>query len=207
MLCHTLLEEWAKGLLLPFELADVYKSRYNEQVKHYFPSFPPGIGLAYYQSGLKYFNRFEGFGGQHEIVAVEDRFNVLLDGYKIAGIIDLILRDKETGDLVVICHKSKSVRNMKKSFGFAVKQLYLYALGVEARYGKPPSLLRFNLFRDGKYIDEPFSKSAYEDTKQWMVGMISRIKADTEWIATPSDFHCMHACSCFPFCETAKIQF
>lgn len=202
--CHALMEKWAKGELLAFELADAYSGGYNDAVKHYFPAFPPGIGLSYYKGGLRYFNTFEGFGDDYEIIAAEERFDVLLQGIRMTGIIDLLLRSKSTGELVVMCHKSKSLKSMKNGFDVAVRQLYLYAAGVNLRYGQYPSLLRFNLFRSGRYMDELFCRNRFGDTAAWLTGAVGAIKADTVWKPNPSEYHCTQICSCFAYCEVAQ---
>lgn len=203
-LCHSLLEEWAKGELLPFELADAYRNRYNDVVKHYFPAFPPGIGLNYYQSGHRYFAGFEGIGDPYQIMAVEDRFTVHIGGIRYAGIVDLLLRNRETGDLVVLCHKSKSLKGMKKDFAFSIKQLYLYTLGIEQRYGQLPALLRFNLFRSGRMMDEFFCKEEYENAKRWLLETVDQVKNDSDWKPSLSEFHCTQICSSYPYCEAAQ---
>lgn len=203
-LCHSLLDAWAKGELLPFELADAYAKRYNDQVQHYFPSFPPGVGLNYYKAGLRYFKSFEGFGEAYEIIASEERVDLWMEGVHVMGILDLLLRHKDTGELVAICHKSKSLKEMKKELAFATRQLYLYAAGVEGRYGQTPSLLRFNMLRSGSMLDTLFCARELEETKQWLLATIARIKEDARWDARPDAFYCEQVCSSFPHCHAAK---
>ena len=113
--CHSLLERWAKGELMSFELADTYEAEYDEAVKHYFPPFPKGMAGQYYDEGLKYFQSFDGFGDDMEILSVEDKFELDIRGNRFVGIADLVLRDKNMGGITVIDHKSKSMNSMKKA--------------------------------------------------------------------------------------------
>ena len=108
--CHSILERWARGELMAFELAEAYESEYGQAVRHYFPPFPRGLAGKYYEEGLAYFNAFDGFGEQ-EILSVEDRFEIDIRGNRFVGIADLILRDRNTGAISVIDHKSKSMQS------------------------------------------------------------------------------------------------
>lgn len=95
---------------MAFELAEVYENEYDQAVKHSFPPFPRGLAGKYYEEGLTYFNTFDGFGEQ-EILSVEDRFEIDIRSSRFVGIVDLILRDRNTGAISVIDHKSKSMQS------------------------------------------------------------------------------------------------
>ena len=113
--CHSLLERWAKGELMSFELADAYEAEYDEAVKHYFPPFPKGLAGRYYDEGLQYFRCFDGFGDDMEILSVEDKFELDIRDNRFVGIADLVLRDRNSGGITVIDHKSKSMNSMNKA--------------------------------------------------------------------------------------------
>ncbi len=135
--CHSLLERWAKGELMSFELADVYAAEYDQAVQHYFPPFPRGLAGKYYDEGLQYFSTFDGFG-DYEILGAEERFEIDIRGNRFVGVADLILRDKVTGGVIVIDHKSKSMQSLQKSLAECKRQLYVYAAYVKERYGVFP---------------------------------------------------------------------
>lgn len=162
--CHSLLERWAKGELLAFELADQYDAEYLTAVQHDFPPFPRGLAGKYYDEGLNYFRSFDGFGDDSEILAVEDKFEIDIRGHRFVGIADLVLRDKETRAITVIDHKSKSLKSLKQKLFENTRQLYTYAAYVKERFGVYPAMLRFNMFRYGLSVDEPFSMERYEET-------------------------------------------
>lgn len=146
--CHKLLEDWAKGEYLDFMLADVYKEGYEQAITHDFPPFPAGQWEKFRQQGLDYFETFMGFGDNYEVVSAEEKFVTRFAGYDFAGVADLILRDKDTGDIVVIDHKSKSKASMEKELDVYRKQLYIYAHHVMEAYGVFPKKLIFNGFRE-----------------------------------------------------------
>ena len=202
--CHSLLERWAKGELMSFELADIYESEYDEAVKHYFPPFPRGLAGKYYDEGLQYFQSFDGFGDDKEILSVEDKFELEIRGNRFVGIADLVLRDKNTGGIIVIDHKSKSMNSMKKAQYENTRQLYTYAAYVKERFGVFPELLQFNMFRYGVNIDEPFSMDRYDETMDWIEHTIAQIKAEKEWKVSSSSYFCRFICSTRLHCPVAE---
>ena len=202
--CHSLLERWAKGELMSFELADMYESEYDEAVKHYFPPFPRGLAGKYYDEGLRYFRSFDGFGDDKEILSVEDKFELDIRGNRFVGIADLVLRDRNTGDITVIDHKSKSMNSLKKAQYENTRQLYTYAAYVMERFGEFPTLLQFNMFRYGVNIDEPFSMERYEETMDWIEHTIAQIKAEKEWKVSSSGYFCRFICSTRLHCPVGE---
>ena len=189
---------------MSFELADAYEAEYDEAVKHYFPPFPKGLAGRYYDEGLQYFRSFDGFGGDMEILSVEDKFELDIRGNRFVGIADLVLRDRNTGDITVIDHKSKSMNSMKKAQYENTRQLYTYAAYVKERFGEFPTLLRFNMLRYGENIDEPFAMERYEETMDWIERTIAQIKAEKEWKVSSSGYFCRFICSTRLHCPVGE---
>jgi len=189
---------------MSFELADAYEAEYDEAVKHYFPPFPKGLAGRYYDEGLQYFRSFDGFGDDMEILSVEDKFELDIRGSWFVGIADLVLRDRSTGDITVIDHKSKSMNSMKKAQYENTRQLYTYAAYVKERFGAFPTLLRFNMFRYGVNIDEPFSMERYAETMDWIERTIAEIRAEREWKVSSSSYFCRFICSTRLYCPIAE---
>lgn len=202
--CRSLLERWAKEELLSFELADAYAEGYDANVKEYFPPFPRGLAGKYYDEGLSYFNRFDGFGSGYETLAVEDRFETDIRGNAFVGVADLVLREISTGEIIVIDHKSKSIQSMKKELSEYKRQLYIYAAYVRERFGVFPKLLRFNMFRYDAFIDEPFDGRRYEETLNWVAETIERIKREKDWQVSSSGYFCKYICSVRAHCPIGE---
>lgn len=198
--CHKLLEEWAKGECPEFALAEEYQNRYEEEVTAPFPPFPKGMPQKYYDQGLAYFESFSGFGDRYEILTVEERFEIDVDGYTLVGLADLTLRDKATSGIVVIDHKSKSHSSMKKDLDTYRKQLYTYAMFVKQKYGVYPEKLVFNMFREQTFIEEAFNAEILEQTRKWIVDTIHEIEQCSDWIVSSSSFFCRFVCSVFDSC-------
>ena len=198
--CHSLLEGWAKDEIPAIALADAYEEGYDDAVKHAFPPFPKGMGEKYFQQGYDYFASFDGFGDQYEVLSVEEKFELDIGGYRFVGIADLVLRDKNTGEITVIDHKSKSSSTMKKDLPTFRKQLYIYAAYVMERFGEYPKYLKFNLFRENDWVTEEFDLHVYEDTMKWVVETIENILFETEWKVSPSSYFCRFVCGVADSC-------
>ena len=145
---HRILEEYFKGDLPQFCLAEEWERRYPEEVQCPPPPFPPGFGDKAYNAGLKYFETFDGFGDEWEVVTVEEKFVLNIGGYNVSGIADLMLRHKDTGEYWIIDHKSKSKSSMRKDLPMYRHQLYLYAMWCHDYFRAYPGKLSFNLFKE-----------------------------------------------------------
>lgn len=62
---------------------------------------------------MTYLAEFDGFPG-FEIIGVEKEFNSMIAGEQFVGIIDLLLRDKKTDEIVIVDFKSCSLASFKK---------------------------------------------------------------------------------------------
>lgn len=198
--CHEILEKWAKGALPDFLMASAYEEGYDQALQHSFPPFPKGMPQKYFDAGLHYFESFEGFGDQYDVLTVEEKFRIPIGGHPFVGIADLVLQNRETGEIEVIDHKSKSMSSMKKELATYRKQLYLYAAFVKERFGVFPAKLRFNMFRDGVFIDEPFSLAEYEAAMRWVVDTIDQIFLERDWEPHQDGYFCRWICGVLGSC-------
>ena len=181
-LVHDLLDKWAKGILKKEELAEEYARRYGDEVITSFPSLLASKGYTEktYKQGLEYFENFQGFPG-YEVVSAEEECKMplpLTDGSErpFIAFIDLILRDENTGGLVVCDHKSKSVSAFKKDRETMYKQQYIYSYFVHEKYGEWPTVLMFNLFKEQQTDERPFSEDEFKNTMQWATDAILEIE-------------------------------
>lgn len=201
ILCHIILEKFAKGELPVNQLTAEYKERYPDVVVHNFPPYPKGYAEKAFQQGIDYFESFSGFGDQYEVVSTEEYFHLNIGPYSFVGISDLVLRDKSTGELVVVDHKTKSESSMKNEIDLYKKQLYIYAEHVKNKYGQYPSQIQFNMIKSNQPIVEKFSIEKHEETLQWVEDTIDYIFFEQDWIAKPNQYYCRYICPVFQHCE------
>ena len=173
---HRILEEFLKGELPQFCLAEEWTNRYPEEVQCPPPPYPAGFGDKAFNAGLKYFETFDGFGDEWDVVSVEEKFYLNIEGYTVSGVADVVLRHKETGEYWIVDHKSKSKSSMRKDLPLYRNQLYLYAIWCKEHFGVYPAKLSFSLFKEGIMVDEVFSESALEETKKWIIDTIHEIE-------------------------------
>lgn len=203
-LSHKLLEKYAKGELGLFELAPEFEKRFPEEVIEYFPIMN-GKNLRddYYEKCLDYFCNFAGIPNNYEILGVEKEVEFEIEGYPFVGFIDLLLRDKKTEEIIILDHKSSSLKFKKNGdltkgslpkFEEFKKQLYLYSIPIINEYG-PVSWLEWNLFKDQKKITIPWKLKEFTEAKKWAVDTIHKIENETEWEPNPQYMYCRYLCS------------
>ena len=202
--CHQILEKFAKGELKANELADYYKDNYTDNVNLPFPpnSFVD-LEQKYYDIGLEYFEKFNIDLSPYEILGVEKKVEFEIDGKEFIGFIDLLLRDKQTGEITILDHKSATIKILKSGkisksdqehFEDFKRQLYLYSIPIIQEYGSV-SKLKWNMFRQGNYIEIPWKQEEYDATIQWAKDTLKMIENETEFRADPDEFYCRNLCS------------
>ena len=212
--CHKLLEDWALDRTPAFCLAEEYKAGYEEAVTMPPPAFPKGFGEKAYNAGLQYFESFDGFGSEWDVLSAEKKFVTNIEGYTVSGIADLVLKHRETGELWVIDHKTKSSASLRKELNIYRKQLYLYALWCKEEFGSYPTKISFNLLKENKWVDEVFSEAELEETKKWFVDTIHEIefcdicelwKTCMNEDDQKTGYFCSQICGVATICETYQV--
>lgn len=220
-LCHSLFERYAKGDLELFELGQVYQSEYNDEVKLKFPyNKYVDLGEKYYKTGFEYFNKFDGFNDNWDIICVEQKVDISIQDNKFVGYIDLVVEEKTSKDIIIIDHKSKSAFKNETELKEYARQLYLYSIFIKQIYGKYPSKLMFNMFRADELVEIDFDLNELQETVNWLLDIIQKIKSDMKFIDKiassyksnckslknfkKSDFQCNELCSVRPYCIRSK---
>lgn len=183
---HSIMEAYFRGQLEFFELSQMYVEGYKDNVKC---EFPPNkfcdLSERYYIAGKDYLDRFEGLFEDCEVVGVEQRVLLNIEGRPFVGVIDLLL--KHGDDYWVADHKSKSAFKSKKEQAEYARQLYLYALYVREKYGKWPTKLVFHMVRaGGELVEIPFVEEDAMAAKEWFLDTIDRIYQDEVFQSTPN---------------------
>ena len=202
-LIHSVLEKYAKGELSLFELNQYHEEHFNEIIPH---DAPPNkyidIRQSYFDKGIDYLDNIDLDFSKYEILGVEKKVKFELFGKKFIGFIDLLVRDKDSGEIIIIDHKSASIKilkngNISKSdqqhFLDFRRQLYLYSIPVIEEYGSV-SRLKWNMFKDRKWIEIPWKKDEYDETIQWVKDTLELIAKETEWAPHPDPYYCRYLC-------------
>jgi RecB family exonuclease len=207
-LMHSILEQYYKGDLPEFCLADEWRSRYESEVVVAPPPFPKNFGEKNYDAAINYLENFSGLPDGYEVMSVEKKFVIDIGGYQVSGIADLVIGSQD--EVIIVDHKTKSATSMKKEYQLYRKQLYLYAIWFKEWKGFYPTKLRFNMVKDCTFIDEDFDESMVEETKQWFIDGIHAIEECDifeDWTTcigeeeTKEPYFCKWICGCNPACN------
>lgn len=145
-----------------------------------------------------------------DIVGVEKKFEIEIDGEKFIGYIDLLLRDKETCEYILIDHKSSSyplsksgtvLKNKQETFESYKKQMYLYCKAVHDIYGVFPTKIAWNHFKSMDWVEIPFVKYEFDEAIKWFSEKIQEVKAEEDFPETIDYFYCHHLCDFRSNCE------
>lgn len=202
--CHKCLEMYAKGELDIFDISEYYEEHYCDEVTMEFPfNKYVDMGISYYEKGLDYFNKLDFDLDKYDILGVEKRVNFKIGKYDFVGYIDLLLREKESGKIIILDHKSASIKILKSGkisksdqshFLEFERQLYLYSKAVIEDYGRVDSL-EWNMFKDQTSIKIPWNEDEYKEALKWAEDTIHLIENEKEWKPKVDFFYCNNLCS------------
>ncbi len=146
-----------------------------------------------------------------EVLGVELEMHFEVSGFPFVGYIDLLLRNRHTGELILVDHKSAAyplsakgdrvLKNHEKSFDSYRKQMYLYCHAIKQKYGQFPAHIVWNHFKAGKMVRIPFNKDEYDEAIRWFSDTIHAIKAEHDYSETQDYFYCHNLCDFRNSCE------
>ncbi len=208
---HALLARWAKGEISIQDLPGLWSDGYGQAVTELFPAYleTKGYRQKLHDSILAYFREFTGFPG-YEIVAAEQAFTSGLSGEPFTGVIDLILRSEDTGEFILVDHKSSSLSAFKHSREKMYRQLLLYSKYLADHFGVFPVRLCFNLFKEHAWDEQPYAPQDYVEAVQWAERNIQEIKSKElpEWLELrPEKFYCTQLCAAREVCPYGNPQY
>ena len=202
-LIHKILEKYEKGQLSLFEFNDYYEEHFSESIPH---DAPPNkyvdIKQSYYEKGIDYFNNIDLDLDKYEVLGVEKEVRFQIAGKDFVGYIDLLLKEKETGKIIILDHKSASIKILKngkvsksdqKHVREFIRQLCLYAIPIIEEYGYVDELW-WNLFKDKNWLKMPFNKGDYDEAIKWAEDTLTLIENEKNWFPNPDSYYCNFLC-------------
>lgn len=209
-LIHDIIDKWAKHELTKEQMVEEYDRRYSQEVVTNFPRVLAAKGYTEkaYQLGYDYFDNFDEFNG-YKIISTEEKFKIeipLTDGTTrtFVGVVDMILEDEFTEELIICDHKSKSLQAFKKSEDEMYRQQLLYSLYVHKKYGRWPDIMMFNLFKEqGMKMQRKFTETDLNKALEWATNIIHNMENFEliDWLESKDqDFFCTEICSMRKVC-------
>lgn len=200
--CHKILEMYFKDELDIWDLADYYKEHYEESMHTVFPSIPPGMEKMYYDSGLAFFESFDFDKEDYETIIIEDKIELKEKEFFWVVKPDLVLRNKKTGENILIDYKTKKLKGTKKGDQAIIddmkKQFYLYALGLWRKQGLEINKIMVWFIRNNKIIEIPVDPMEIQCAYEWLEETIKKIRNEKEWKPNntkENDYFCHNICS------------
>lgn len=210
-LAHEVLEKYFKGELTLDEASQYYVGRFDQQI---FNTVRKSIMDKKFEACADYFSTVDfDWLKDYDIIGVEKELHFRIAGKEFIAFIDLLIQDKQTGDIIVIDHKSaacpvgksgKVLKNHADTFESHKKQGYLYACAVEQNYGCFPRYIVWNHFADGgKFMEIPFNEDEYNAVIDWAYETILDIQNEKDFEPTMNYFYCTQLCGFRNSCEYA----
>ena len=151
----------------------------------------------------------------YEVIGSEIKQHFSVCGYDFIGFIDLLLKDKSTGELVLVDHKASSkflkkngqpYANMKESYESYSIQMYLYCIAIKNTFGKYPAKIVWHHFKDGSIDVVPFDIKGIENAKNWVLDTLEAIENDESFECNKSYIMCSQLCDFRNDCEYKEDQ-
>lgn len=179
---HSLYERFYRGTIDFFDVCEEYDDKYHTQITLAFPKNRwTDLNKKYYEAGLNALESFVDLPEDMELVGTEIKVQLKIDGISFVGFIDMVLRNKNTQEIIIVDHKSKSKFTSKREQKEYARQLYLYSLAVKEQYGRYPSKLVFNMFRAGSIVEIDFNESDLQEAVDWFTDLVGFIFMETSW--------------------------
>lgn len=201
---HKLLEQYYKCELSKDDMLMKFLTDFSKEVKGIRPK--DTTVKKYIKSGSEYLKSFSPF--PFNMVDVEKRAEFTIEEFNFIGFIDY-LGEKE-GKLYIVDNKSRNLKPRSnrakptakdKELDLMLRQLYLYSVYIKQAYGVFPEALCFNCFRTGVFIKEQFDIQKYEETKQWAIDSIEKIRNTEDFEPNGDFFSCFYICGVSDHCE------
>lgn len=213
-LVHECMRAFFDGKKKEHELAFTYEELYDNTVVGPMPRFPVGIGDKYRDQGYEFFSKFKFDLSKFDILMNEGKVEFEERGMRIIARPDLVLREKETGVIMLVDYKTsapyridsrtqKEVVDKKKLEGYQ-KQLHLYTYALRKYANIPVDKTVLWFPRISKVTSTPFDLTAEAESIKWFFDTIEKIKADEDFqpnLSKENEFFCWNICDVRAFCK------
>jgi hypothetical protein len=197
---HSILESYFRSKIESWDMAIYFQDHYNENIKCSCPVFPAGMAINYYNQGMSYFENFEFDKEKYDIIYIEERIETRYKDINVVVVPDLVLRDKETKEYILIDYKTKNLTKNgkvdKKKMQDVKKQVFLYSYFLWFTKGIEINKIQIWEIRNQQIIEFPYDQFYGFEALEWFETTIEKIKQETEWKANTSQkYFCDEICS------------
>lgn len=213
-LCHEILEKFLLGEINLDEALDCFCESYDLQVRLLCEN--DTTCEKYFAYGYDYFSNVDfGWLKDYEILGIEKECRFEVSGIPFVGYIDLLIKDKTTGEIIVIDHKSSDypigkkggiLKRKQEDYEAYKRQLYLYSHQIYNEYNVYPSKLVWNYFKEQKWLELPFIYEEFVEANKWVERTVAKIKEEDEFIPKLDYFYCHNLCGFRNACDYLMLE-
>lgn len=148
---------------------------------------------------------------RYEIIGVELKLVFKIKKYNFVGYADLVVKDKQNGEILLIDHKQAPhfmkkdgtpLKSQLENFLAYRHQMYIYCKGLKECFGIDVNKIVWHHFKDdGELTIIPFNQEEFDETMEWAIDTITKIKRDKTFINKPSYMMCTSLCDYRNNCE------
>jgi len=209
---HDCMEKFFTGKLDSFELSNYYRAYYKDTVKDSPPEPPYGLEEKYREQGQVFFDNFYFEREKYDILLVEGKIDLPVKDSLFTARPDLVLREKDTGKIILYDYKTSAPFRIDKRSGKEVvdreklngyyKQMYIYSFCLREVSGINLDEIVLWFPRLDRFVSVPFSQTDEDTAMKWLEETIEKIKKEEEFpFDNSGQYFCNNLCSVRKYCE------
>ena len=212
-LIHHVLETYWRGNVEKSEMVETFETAYAEFVTLSPPPFPEGMEANYYRDALKFLSEFSYNRDDYEVIEIESEHKFDYNGIKFITRPDIIIREKSTGQILLLDFKTskpvkgkKQVWDEKKMKGYR-KQTVLYAHFFKQETGIHIDKIRLLFVRLDKEFEMEVTETEVIETLNWLQNTVQFIKWEEDFEPNIDPYFCNNICSVRQACIYRQVLF
>lgn len=164
-----------------------------------------------FEKCINYLCDTQELNSDYEVLGIEQKLDFKIGKYNFVGYADLILRDIKNNEVILVDHKQAShflkkdgtpLKNQLDNYNAYKHQMYIYCKGIKDCLGIEVNKLCWHHFKDdGQLTVIPFNQEEYDETIEWTVNTIEKIKKDKSFEANKQFMMCYQLCDYRNDCE------
>jgi hypothetical protein len=212
LLVHDCFERFFKKELGVWDLSEYYRTNYSKFVVIDPPPFPAGMGENYKMQGQKFFDNFDFYIDNYNVLSVEDKIDFDFRGSMFVAKPDLVLYNKQTTTYSLVDYKTSAPLKVSKTTGKETwdkkkmesyyKQMYIYGYALRNYRFIPIEEITIWFPRLNKIVTVPYDMKKEAETMDWLEEGIARIRMEENFLYdNTQNYFCFQLCSVRNACE------
>jgi hypothetical protein len=204
---HSILEKYFRREFTEQDCLDYYIENFEYEV---IGNIKESTKDKLFMAGIEYFSQLVWKYDDYEILDIESEVHFKIGKYKFIGYIDVLLRHKITGDIVILDHKTGEfplgkrgdvLKAKREEYEDYKRQIYSYSIAVYDKYGAYPKYLKWNYTRTSEELILPFIYDEYIKAQEFITDVIQHAIKEKKFEPCQSYLNCKMLCDVEHECE------